>query len=144
MVQGTWLVHTAVQSCEERMRVLYFCWHLLSVWGLALVICVARHRDTQHTTTIETIGTHTQGYKGLSVVEHNTLEEVVSDEKIEPVKTVVSEDDLNSSMESVPTQVVSVGSDTGERMSPLEEFNTLHRHTDTVRKSIKLKESSIV
>lgn len=30
------------------------------------------------------------------------------------------------------------------RVSPLEEFNTLHRHREGVRKSIKLKESSIV
>ena len=31
-----------------------------------------------------------------------------------------------------------------ERISPLEEFNTLFRHADCVRKSIKLKESHIV
>ena len=42
------------------------------------------------------------------------------------------------------------GLDTGSleqeerRVSPLEEFNTLHRHTEGVRRSIKLKESSIV
>ena len=31
-----------------------------------------------------------------------------------------------------------------ERISPLEEFNTLFRNADCVRKSIKLKESHIV
>ena len=48
-------------------------------------------------------------------------------------------------------QGVSVDSDEGQeegdavvRVSPLEEFNTLHRHREGVRKSIKLKESSIV
>ena len=60
------------------------------------------------------------------------------------VETIVGDDDLNSSIESVPTAVISVTSDLCERMSPLEEFNTLHRHTDTVRKSLRIKESSIV
>ena len=48
-------------------------------------------------------------------------------------------------------QGLSVDSDEGQeegdavtRVSPLEEFNTLHRHREGVRKSIKLKESSIV
>jgi len=31
-----------------------------------------------------------------------------------------------------------------ERVSPLEEFNTLHRHHPGVRASIKLKESGLV
>ena len=33
---------------------------------------------------------------------------------------------------------------TCERLSPLEEFNTLHRHVSWVRASIKLKQSDIV
>ena len=43
-------------------------------------------------------------------------------------------------------QGVSVDSEeeAGVRVSPLEEFNTLHRHREGVRQSIKLKESSIV
>ncbi len=32
----------------------------------------------------------------------------------------------------------------GERVSPLEEFNTLYRNRDLVRASIKLKESNLV
>jgi hypothetical protein len=35
-------------------------------------------------------------------------------------------------------------SDNSERISPLEEFNTLYRNRDLVRASIKLKESNLV
>jgi hypothetical protein len=35
-------------------------------------------------------------------------------------------------------------SDDSERISPLEEFNTLYRNRDLVRASIKLKESNLV
>ena len=97
-------------------------------------------KHSEHTTTVEKVSASSAGYKGLSVVENEILKEVVKDDG----KAVVGDDDLNSSIESVPTQVISVISEPCERMSPLEEFNTLHRHTDTVRKSLRIKESSIV
>ena len=59
-------------------------------------------------------------------------------------KAAGSDSELNSCIESVPTQVLSMNSDMGERISPLEEFNTLHRQCDGFRKDIKVKESSIV
>ena len=59
-------------------------------------------------------------------------------------KAAASDSELNSSIESVHTQVLSLNSDKCERMSPLEEFNTLHRHCAGVRRSIKVNESSIV
>ena len=69
----------------------------------------------------------------------------LSDDKIIDTKPAESDSEFNSSFESVPTQLFSVvDSKHCERMSPLEEFNSLHRHCEGVRKSIKLKESSIV
>ena len=37
-----------------------------------------------------------------------------------------------------------ITNNTCERLSPLEEFNTLHRHVSGVRASIKMQESDIV
>jgi hypothetical protein len=46
---------------------------------------------------------------------------------------------------SEPTAVAMQESDDSEqRISPLEEFNTLYRNRDLVRASIKLKESNLV
>ena len=98
------------------------------------------HEITKHERkTVLVSKTASDGYSGLTVL-HNLAK---SEDNIRNEKKFV-EDDLNSSVESVPTQIVSVSSDHGERMSPLEEFNTLYRHSQSVRKSIKLKESSIV
>ena len=95
-------------------------------------------------------------HAGLTVVEQNALEDIkdvkwiqksvknIANNNITEEKAPASEQELNSSFESIPTQVLSMHSDKFERMSPLEEFNTLHRNTEGVRKSIKMKESSIV
>ena len=74
----------------------------------------------------------------MESVEH------LSNARIVETKAAGSDSELNSTFESVPTQVQSMNSDRCERMSPLEEFNTLHRNTEGVRRSIKVKESSIV
>merc|ERR1719233_1776931 len=134
------------------MTFIYFSWHILGVFTSSLVISVIKQwlttsevkphigtKHTDHTTTVAKISGHSEVYKGLSVVEQE-----ISEEAVKNVETIVGDDDLNSSIESVPTAVISVTSDLCERMSPLEEINTLHRHTDTVRKSLRIKESSIV
>jgi hypothetical protein len=45
---------------------------------------------------------------------------------------------------SEPTAAVLESDDSEQRISPLEEFNTLYRNRDLVRASIKLKESNLV
>lgn len=70
--------------------------------------------------------------------------ENIGDDKVVESKTSSSDSELNRSFESLPTQVVSIQSDHKERMSPLDEFNSLHRFTEGVRRSIRMKESSIV
>jgi hypothetical protein len=45
---------------------------------------------------------------------------------------------------SEPTAAVQESDDNEQRISPLEEFNTLYRNRDLVRASIKLKESNLV
>ena len=65
--------------------------------------------------------------------------EHLCDDKIVETQAAASESELNSSFESIP-----VLSDKYERMSPLEEFNSLHNHSEGMRRSIKVKESNIV
>jgi hypothetical protein len=45
---------------------------------------------------------------------------------------------------SEPTAAPQESDDSEQRISPLEEFNTLYRNRDLVRASIKLKESNLV
>ena len=45
---------------------------------------------------------------------------------------------------SAQNDKIGINTNNCERLSPLEEFNTLHRHASGVRASIKLKESDIV
>ena len=149
-IQGTWLIHSTLLSTNNKMTFVYFSWHIIAVFTIILVINVVMQLQTRGDQEMHDIKKHerktvlvsktaSDGYSGLTVL-HNLAK---SEDNITNDKKVV-EDDLNSSVESVPTQIVSVSSDHGERMSPLEEFNTLYRHSQSVRKSIKLKESSIV
>ena len=151
-IQGTWLIHSRFLKCSDKMAYIYFSWHILGVFTSSFVINVLEQwlttsevkthigtKHTDHTTTVAKITGHSEVYKGLSVVDHEIVKEALNNGERE-----VGDDDLNNSIESVPTAVISVPSDLCERMSPLEEFNTLHRHTDTVRKSLRIKESSIV
>jgi len=149
-IQGTWLIHSTFLSTNNKMTFVYFSWHIIAVFTSILVINVVMQLQTRGDQEMHEITKHerkpvwvsktaSDGYSGLTVL-HNVAK---SEDNIRNDKKVV-EDDLNSSVESVPTQIVSVSSDHGERMSPLEEFNTLYRHSQSVRKSIKLKESSIV
>ena len=155
------------------MSYLYFSWHVLAVFVITLVtnviihlhasIPLTLHMTTNHPTLTTTVANISAGYgqvnTGLTVLTQKAggdasnkqdkdlakSVENLSDVKIIETKTSVSDSEHNSSFESVPTQLFSViDSDHCERMSPLEEFNTLHRHCEGVRKSIKLKESSIV
>jgi hypothetical protein len=171
-MQGTWLIHTAFVTSSKKMSNLYFSWHILAVFITTLVInviiqlCVKTdvkmHMTTKHTNLITTVAKIHDGlnnaYAGLTVVEQNALEDMknkevkriqksvenIADDNIAEEKAPASEPELNNSFESIPTQVLSMHSDQFEMMSPLEEFNTLHRNTEGVRKSIKMKESSIV
>ena len=93
-------------------------------------------------------------HSGLTVLEQKTKyaqDKVpwksvahLSNARTAETKAAASDSELNSSFESIPTQLLSMHSDICERMSPLEEFNTLHRNTEGVRRSIKVKDSSIV
>ena len=71
-----------------------------------------------------------------------SVENITFDKRVE--SKAASDSELNSSIESIPTEVLYIHSDICERISPLDEFNTLHRHSEGVRRSIKVKESSIV
>ena len=165
MIQGTWLIHSAYLTCSEKMSYLYFSWHVLAVFCITLVINVImqlqagtqvkKHITAKHTRVITTVDTvsycHNAVDSSLTIPEQKTnyaqdkvsIENLTID-KLVDTKAAASDSELHSSFESIPTQVLSMHSDKGERMSPLEEFNTLHRHCEGVRRSIKVKDSSIV
>ena len=119
---------------------------------------VKKHITAKHTRVTTTVDTdsycHNAVDSSLTIPEQKTnyAQDKVIGKSIENLtivklvdtKAAASDSELNSSFESIPTQVLSMNSDSGERMSPLEEFNTLHNHCQGVRRSIKVKESSIV
>ena len=164
MIQGTWLIHSAYLTCSEKMSYLYFSWHVLAVASIIIGVNVImqlqagtqvkKHMVARHTPVDIVTYRHNALDSSLTIPKQkknyaqdkvlgNSIENLNID-KIVDTKAAASDSELNSSFESVPTQVLSMNSDRCERMSPLEEFNTLHRHTEGVRRSIKVKDSSIV
>jgi len=173
MVQGTWLLHSSFLPTSDSMTNLYFSWHILAVFIITTALNITFHlffrqeRKTQTPSTSTRVTTASSlnistpspvtinNPTGLTVkINHDALarsklnksEDNLSKESSSKVAaSVISDSEDNTSFASVPTQLVSVvDSEHCERVSPLEEFNTLHRHCEGVRKSIKLKESSIV
>ena len=168
MIQGTWLMHSAYLTCSEKMTYLYFSWHVLAVASISIAVFVImqtkagtqvkKHVVAKHSNLSTTVATipycHDAVDSRLTIPEQKTnyaqdkvlgksIENLTID-KIVNTKAAASDSELNSSFESVPTQVLSINRDICERMSPLEEFNNLHNHSDWVRSDIKVKESSIV
>ena len=173
MVQGTWLLHSSFLPSSDSMTNLYFSWHILAVFVLTTALNIMFHllsrqekksqtpSTSSRVTTASSLNISTpspvtiNNPTGLTVkINHDALartklnksEDNLSKESASKVAaSTISDSEDNTSFASVPTQLVSVvDSEHCERVSPLEEFNTLHRHCEGVRKSIKLKESSIV
>ena len=165
-IQGTWLLQSAFMNSSEKMSYLYFSWHVLAVLILHVaILLITKVRKDKHeedsplythssdnkvtvATLVKTDKLYVSTAAQKTVKQKDELVNVVKnigDHKIRNTKTAASDSELNSSFESVPTQSLSLAdSEHCERMSPLEEFNTLHRHCEGVRQSIKMKESSIV
>ena len=174
MVQGTWLLHSSLLPPSNSMTNIYFSWHLLAVFIITTTLNIIFHllsrRDrttrtpastSTRLTTASSLDMSTpspvtiDNPTGLTVkINHDALarnklnksdDNLSKDSGSKVAVSTNSDSEDNTSFASVPTQLVSVvDSDHCERVSPLEEFNTLHRHCEGVRKSIKLKESSIV
>ena len=54
-------------------------------------------------------------------------------------------DTISEELDHVTSETVTLKSGSvSERVSPLEEFNTLHRNVDNIRASIKVRESKVV
>ena len=174
MVQGTWLLHSSLLPPSNSMTNIYFSWHLLAVFIITTTLNIIFHLLSRRDRTTRTPASTSTRLTTASSLDMSTPSPVTIDnptgltvkinhEALARNKLNKSDDNLskdsgskvavstnsdsedNTSFASVPTQLVSVvDSDHCERVSPLEEFNTLHRHCEGVRKSIKLKESSIV
>ena len=159
MIQGTWLIHSAYLTCSEKTSYLYFSWHVLAVASISIAVFVImqtkartqvkKHVAAKHsnlTTTVDTVScSHNAVDSSLIIpkVLGKSIENLTID-KIVDHKAAGSDRELNSSFESIPTQALSMHSDKCERMSPLEEFNTLRRNFEGVKRSIKVRESSVV
>jgi len=80
------------------------------------------------------------------VVEKQVKEEQEIKNVLRTIDKMVYEaaNNESSKKKSTNSDIESIGNSINERLSPLEEFNTLHKHVDGVRASIKLKESHIV
>ena len=164
MVQGSWLFHSAQLST---LSPLHYSWHLTGVFIANITITAAiRHltsRSGKETPAPSTPSTSTTTTS--SIPRSVTSTTSTSSSPSNPTGLVVElQRDSSSSVGSVEsgldtssldrrgldTSSLDRGLDTTSlepeerRVSPLEEFNTLHRHTEGVRRSIKLKESSIV
>ena len=154
MVQGSWLLHSAQLST---LSPLHYSWHLTGVFIANITITAAiRHltsRSSKETPAPSTTSTSTTTTSSIPRSVTSTTSS--SSSPSNPTGLVVElQRDSGSSVGSVEsgldTSSLDRGLDTGSleqeerRVSPLEEFNTLHRHTEGVRRSIKLKESSIV
>ena len=174
MVQGTWLLHSSFLPTSHSMTNIYFSWHLLAVFIISTTLNIIFHllsrqerssRSPQSTSTRMTTASSLDittpcpvtinNPTGLTVkINHDAIarnklnksdDNLSKDSGSKAAASTNSDSEDNTSFASVPTQLASVvDSDHCERVSPLEEFNTLHRHCEGVRKSIKLKESSIV
>ena len=174
MVQGTWLLHSSFLPTSHSMTNIYFSWHLLAVFIITTTLNIIFHllsrqerssRSPQSTSTRMTTASSLDittpcpvtinNPTGLTVkINHDAIarnklnksdDNLSKDSGSKAAASTNSDSEDNTSFASVPTQLASVvDSDHCERVSPLEEFNTLHRHCEGVRKSIKLKESSIV
>ena len=161
-------MHSLYLTCGEKMTYLYFSWHVLAVASISIAVFVImqtkagtqvkKHVVAKHssvTTTVDTVScSHNPVDSSLRIPEQKSnyakdkvlgksIENLTID-KIVDTKAAASDSELNISFESVPTQVLSMHSDKVERMSPLEEFNTLHRHCEGIRRDIKVQDSSIV
>ena len=149
MTQGSWLIHLTLLDDQTQMIYLYYSWHLLAVFLINIILCSVLHVVTKSENLLKSVPKD-NNKSAVTANNPTGLTVTIRDAGRDSVEQC-SDDDESSSGSSVPTQLLSmVDSETseksveGERVSPLEEFNTLHRHTEGVRKSIKLKESSIV
>ena len=168
MVQGSWLLHSAQVST---LSPLHYSWHLTGVFIANITITAAirfvmiRVRPTgsnssageqnmkqKHTNLTKTVGKtiDTLGEVKLDIisvdkvpVNHKSREDIEIMNVLHSIDKMVNEPQKCVEKEE-ETITDSEKSSFKERISPLEEFNTLFKHADCVRKSIKLKESHIV
>jgi len=182
LIQGTWLIHSSVSICDEKMTNLYFSWHIFAAFTGILVISVMlhvyaethfkTHMTKEHGMITASVDRISEAYSdtntGQTVITHDNegadecredILEIKSDvvekqvKEEQEIKNVLRTIDKmvyeaanneSSKKKSTNSDIDNIGNSTNERLSPLEEFNTLHKHVDGVRASIKLKESHIV
>ena len=171
LAQGSWTLHTSLAASAQPLPGLFFSWHLLASFILCTGLSVAirslqqkqrrdrrekeaQMQDTNLTKTVqktldtfselkvdilssEKIKADQKSREDIEIINVlNSIDKMVN----QPCQAAVSEKaESEATTESELTQ-----SSHKERISPLEEFNTLFRNADCVRKSIKLKESHIV
>ena len=168
MTQGSWLIHLTLLDDQTQMIYLYYSWHLLAVFVVCIILtvglnfCYKRKSEKSPEEELETKKNltdtvkktiNTFGELNMDIianekksVEQKSKEDLEIINVLNSIDKMVNEQQTSSSSSSTSTEELteSEKSSFKERISPLEEFNTLFRNADCVRKSIKLKESDIV
>ena len=170
LAQGSWTLHTSLAASAQPLPGLFFSWHLLASFILCTGLSVAirslqqkqrrqrreKEAQTQDTNLTKTVQKTLDTFSELKV-DILSSEKIKADQKsredIEIINVLNSIDKMvnqpSASVSEKAESEATIESDITqsshkERISPLEEFNTLFRNADCVRKSIKLKESHIV
>ena len=162
-VHGTWLIQTSFSLSLGKTSNLHLCWHLLASLTLLLMILVIKQfvrrlpLESKKKYTQENITTIIKALPE-SYIEQETGLTVITNEKI----CKVFDEDLKKSKYSTGKHFEGAVKDETSKdiftevkdskevsihhqvVSPLEEFNMLHRNVEGVRASIKLKESDVI
>ena len=165
MIQGTWLMHLSLMQMSPSMIYLYYSWHILAVFIINIIFNIIIRKlqsptkktndakeanDLKDSNLTKTVKKNLDTFVELDVgilssdkaaLDHKTSEDIEITNVLNSIDKMVNEQrTISVSEESSGSEKSTIN----ERISPLEEFNTLFRHADCVRKSIKLKESDIV
>ena len=145
MLQGTWLIHLTFleTEAETNMIYLYYSWHTLAVFVINLIFNIVLHCATKYENVTKSRDSFSNP-TGLTVMIRKDRGNSVDDLSSGGSSMTTPQTMSMSTTDSTATDQGETSDEGESRVSPLEEFNTLHRHTEGVRKSIKLKESSIV
>jgi hypothetical protein len=137
--------HTSLSTTVDRISDVYSETNT----GLTVVTNSEAGSEEEYKEVIQTENKTCNVYKNYKV-DRKLKEELEIDNVLETIDKMVKDqasketENTNYNIIDLREQNDKINNNNCERLSPLEEFNTLHRHVSGVRASIKLKESDIV
>ena len=143
MFTGSWRLHKFVGlDSETKWRLVLFCWHLLAVSLFCLVFTRLQLSVPKLLKQENKSEKQKQKIRKPSTYQITIERSMTSEEEDSISRSSTGKEDLRRD-ERVGGEFQEEG-ERVERVSPLEEFNTLYRNKDMVRASIKLKESNVI